>query len=238
MSEFKSSDFRGLYARFQAPITKLDCGKRCAPYNESGQPFCCDTRHAVPTAYQAEWEYLKAHTDMWRRFDSGNPSENAELESEVPPGQVLIACQGADLCQRSFRSLVCRSFPFFPYFNEDLEFIGLSYYWEYEDRCWVISNLNAVTPEYLREFVDAYDALFERYPDEEETFCAHSYQMRLVFASRKRTIPLLHRDGGCCKISPKTGKLKRVSADELPKFGPYQVAALLPFPEELAEENL
>lgn len=231
----KPDDFARLYARFQAPITRLDCGKKCAPYNETGQPFCCDTRHAVPTAYHAEWEYLQAHTDMWRRFDSGSQQENAELEQEVPPGQVLIACQGADLCQRSFRSLVCRSFPFFPYFDENTEFIGLSYYWEYEDRCWVISNLGAVTPEYLAEFIAAYDLLFDRYPDEEETFCAHSYQMRLVFSQRRRMIPLLHRQGGAYKISPRTGKLKRVAPHLLPKFGPYQVADLLPFPEDETE---
>lgn len=237
MSGFNHNDFRALYARFQAPITKLDCGKKCAPYNESGQPFCCDTRHAVPTAYHAEWEYLKAHTDMWRRFESGDPAEDAALQAEVPPGQILIACQGADLCQRNFRSLVCRSFPFFPYFNEQLEFIGLSYYWEYEDRCWVISNLDAVTGEYLSEFIAAYDGLFAAYPDEEETFCAHSYQMRLVSSSRRRTIPLLHRNGGIYKISPRTGGMKPARLSSLPKFGPYQVADLLPFPEDLLDEG-
>jgi len=232
MSKMKPDDFQALYSRFQKPITRLDCGSKCAPYNENGVPFCCDTRHAVPTAYQAEWEYLREHTDLWRPYDSGKPNENERLQQETPTGQVLLACLGAELCQRSFRSLVCRSFPFFPYFNEDCEFIGLSYYWEYEDRCWVISNLDAVTPEYRAEFIEAYDTLFERYPDEEENFSAHSYQLRLVFTQQRRRIPLLHRDGSAYKISPRTGKMQRTTPDQLPKFGPYKIAAELPFPDE------
>ena len=42
--------------------------------------------------------------------------------------------------------------------------LGLSYYWEYEDKCWVISNLHLVTEEYKQQFLTAFEIIFERIP--------------------------------------------------------------------------
>jgi hypothetical protein len=232
------ADFADLYSRFQAPIAALDCGSKCAPYNERGVPFCCDTRHAVPTAYPAEWAYLQANTDLWHPFGSG-PGEAgqapaaARLQAQAPAGHALIACLGHTQCQRGFRSIVCRAFPFFPYLSRAGEFLGLSYYWEYEDRCWVISNLRAVSPEYRLEFILAYDWLFEHLPEERETFRHHSNVMRQIFGRKRRSIPLLHRNGQAYKVTPRNGRLRRVAVESLPKFGPYRLAAALPFPEEV-----
>lgn len=233
MSGSKLLEFPALYAGFDAPITAFNCGDKCAPYNENGVPFCCDHRHAVPTAYQAEWEYLQANTDLWHEWESNDPVETAALRKQTPDGQVLIGCRGAAACQRGFRSVTCRAFPFFPYFNTNGEFIGLSYYAEYEDRCWVISNLQLVSPTYRAEFIRAYDALFEQMPEERDNFSYHSKLTRRLFARQGRSVPLLHRNGGSYKISPRTGRMRRVSTDSLPKFGPYKIAAELPFPDEL-----
>jgi hypothetical protein len=181
---------------------------------------------------------LQASTDLWHPFGSG-PGEaalaedDARLRAQTPDGQVLIACLGHTLCQRGFRSIVCRSFPFFPYLNREGEFLGLSYYWEYEDRCWVINNLQVVTPEYRAEFVAAYDQLFERVPAERENFHYHSRVMREIFGRRRRALPLLHRNGLTYKVAPATGRLRRVSPERLPKFGPYRVADELKFPDEI-----
>ncbi len=238
MPAFQPGEFARLYARFRSPIAALDCGSRCAPYNENGVPFCCDTRHAVPTAYTAEWEYLQANTDLWRRWEADDlpettrQAETTRLQAQTPAGQVLIACLGHTACQRDFRSLTCRAFPFFPYLDREGEFLGLSYYWEYEDRCWVISHLEQVTPEYLREFLSTYDLLFERVPQERENFRHHSSVMRRILGRRRRAIPLLHRNGGTYKITPSTGRRRRVPPESLPKFGPYRIAEALPFPEE------
>jgi hypothetical protein len=180
---------------------------------------------------------LQASTDLWHPFGSG-PGEAAlaedaaRLKAQTPDDQVLIACLGHTLCQRSFRSIVCRSFPFFPYLNREGEFLGLSYYWEYEDRCWVISNLAVVSAEYRGEFIAAYDWLFEHKPGEKDNFRHHSGVMRQVFGRRGRAIPLLHRNGQAYKVTPRNSRLRRVPIDSLPKFGPYQIAALLPFPGE------
>ncbi len=225
-------EYSDFYAKFPTPISTLDCGKKCAPYNENGVPFCCDTHHAVATAYQDEWQYLQTHTGLWRLWQGKDPGETARLRDQAPANQVLVVCLGASLCQRNYRTLTCRAFPFFPYITLEGQFIGLSYYWKYEDRCWVISNLSRVTPEYQANFIGAYDELFERKPQEKESFRAYSTNMRRVFARRRRAIPLLHRNGHAYKISPRSGGMRRVRLELLPKFGPYRIADLLPFPGE------
>ncbi len=233
MSVVQADFFKEIYTRFDAPIARLNCGDRCAPYNEQNVSFCCDTRHAVPTAYTPEWDYLQANTDLWHRWQSENPRQKQDLEAQTPAGQVLIECKGHLLCQRGYRSLTCRAFPFFPYITLQGEFIGLSYYWDYEDRCWVISNLQEVSAEYRMEFIAAYSRLFEQLPEEKENFHYHSGRMRQIFGRRRRAIPLLHRNGGFYKVAPRNGRMRRIRPEDLPKFGPYRIAAELPFPDEI-----
>ena len=115
-------EIRTLYANFDAPIAAFDCGEKCAPYNEGGKPFCCDICHAVPTGYKSEWEYLRKSTDLWREWTAEvctDTLEEAEeerkrLEEETPARMKLMECLGPDQCQRDFRALTCRQFPFFP----------------------------------------------------------------------------------------------------------------------------
>ena len=222
------TDIGQLYAAFDAPIAAFDCGQKCAPYNH-GVPFCCDTCHAVPTAYPAEWDYLQANTDLWHRWQAETPAETTRLQREAGPELVLIECQGHERCQRDFRSLVCRAFPFFPYFDSRGRLLGLSYYWEYEDRCWVISNLQIVGHTYRQQFIQAYETIFEKLPGERDTFRFHSAEMRRVFRKRRRTIPLLHRNGQAYKISPASERMRRVPPASFPKHGPYEIADMLPF---------
>jgi hypothetical protein len=232
MSEARTISFSEWYARFKSPMTALDCGEKCAPYNENSEPFCCDTHNAVPTAFQEEWQYLQANTELWHAWQADDPSLTARLQAQTPPGQVLIACLGASLCQRNYRALTCRAFPFFPYISSGGNFIGLSYYWDYEDRCWVISNLDKVSLQYRADFVAVYDELFENKPQEKETYNHFSAMMRRTFASRRRAIPLLHRNGSTYKLSPSKETMRRVRKESLPKYGPYQISDQLPFPGE------
>lgn len=225
------------YSAFDSPITRLDCGQKCAPYNVNRTPFCCDITHAVPTAYLPEFDYLQANTDLWHRWASPEEGDQATLERETPVGQVLIACKGAAFCERNFRTITCRSFPFFPYISRDRKFLGLSVYWEYEDRCWVISNLEKVLPGYIQEFTAAYERLFSLKPSEFDNFSFHSTMMRRIFGRRKRSIPLLHRNGYAYKITPRNGRMRRVPASRLPKHEPFATAARLPFLDELDEVN-
>jgi hypothetical protein len=233
MSNPNPVDFLAVYANFHQAISDIDCGKKCAAYNQHGVPFCCDTRHAVPSAYTLEWEYLRTHTDLWHLWQARKEKETDRLLAQTPKGQVLIECKGYTDCQRQFRSLSCWAFPFFPYITVKGEFIGISYYWEYEDRCWVISHLEQVTSNYIQEFVAVYEIIFKAYPEEKEAFRYHSSMMRRLFSRWKRAIPLLHRNGGVYKISPGTGSKRKISVHSLPKFGSYRIAAKLVFPDEV-----
>lgn len=233
MKEFDPAEFREIYAGFDAPIAALNCGNRCAPFNERGVPFCCDTRHAVPSAYQSEWIYLQENTDLWHPWQGHTLRETEEITAQAPDGQVLIACKGHLECQRDFRSLTCRAFPFFPYLTRAGDFIGLSCYWEYEDRCWVISNFEIVEQTYLEQFIATFDLIFGRIPGEREVFRYFSSRMRRVFGRRRRAIVVLHRNGHFYKISPHNGRMRRIPASRLPKFGVYQVVSDLPFPDEV-----
>ena len=233
MPEAEHSDFTSLYASFDVPITAKDCGVKCAPYNEYGVAFCCDTNHAIPTAYREEWNYLQSSTNLWHLWEDVDPDETKRVRAEAPEGQILIECLGHKLCQRSFRSMTCRAFPFFPYITIGNEFVGLTYYWEYEDRCWAINHLDAVASAYAQAFVIAYEWVFENFPEELGNFRFNSILMRRIFGRQKRTITLLHRDGSSCMVTPKDGTLERVDLADLPKYGPYKVATLMPFPYEI-----
>lgn len=225
-------EFETLYSRFNAPIASLDCGERCGPNNERGVPFCCDVRHTIPSAYDLEWEYLRSHTDLWDLWEPDDENEYQELANQVPDGHKLITCLGHQLCQREYRSLTCRSFPFFPYITRDGEFIGLSCYWEYEDRCWVISNLHIVSSQYRTQFIDLYDCLFDSLPNEFLNFKQFSMTMRRSFGRKRRTIPVLHRNGYSYKITPRSGRMRRTPVEKFPKYGVYKISDKLPFADE------
>jgi hypothetical protein len=232
MSKATSLDFAALYTSFEAPISIFDCGNKCAPYNEYGVPFCCDTAHAIPTAFTTEWAYLAESTDLWHLWEDIDPEETERLLADTPDGQVLIECLGHKYCQRKFRSITCRAFPFFPYVSKVGEFLGLSYYWEYEDRCWIINHLQVITLEYVREFVMTYARIFDKWPHELENFQYHAMVMRRVFGRQHRKIPLVHRDGSFYEVTTKDGTLNSIDPASLPKFGDYAIAAEMPFPDE------
>ena len=218
-------DMRRLYDRFNASVTRLDCGRKCSPFNSGGKPFCCDICHAVPAAHDEEWQFLRKSTDLWHSW-SGNECTGSDDESslmeETPEGMILLECKGPSLCQRSFRALSCRQFPFFPYVTDDYRFIGLAIEWEFEDRCWVISNLHRVEQSYRAQFIALHDALFAQRQDIFDNYAFHSERIRELFAMRRRRIPVLHRNGFDYLVSPMNGRLTRVASNRFPRFGPYK----------------
>lgn len=220
MAKVLPEHFAELYRRFQASISRHDCGRWCAPLN-GGSPICCSTQDAVPIVHRAEWKLLKSRTDLWRPFKPYDANTRNIVDS-LHHSNCAIECKGAAFCERDNRSLACRAFPFFPYIDKHGDFIGLSYYWDFEDRCWVISNMQIVEAEFLKEFVAAYEYLFSFDPDEFDTYKSHSANMRRVFSRRRQPIPLIGREGGFFKVMPKTAKVLPITAAELPKYGPYK----------------
>jgi len=218
---------RELYDRFDSPVISLDCGRKCALHNPDGKPFCCDICYAVPAVYKSEWKYLKPNTDLWRKWRGNecgdiSPGAIAQLKGNTPNSMVLLACLGPSQCRRNFRALSCRQFPFFPYVTSEYRFVGLAYEWEFEEQCWVISNMPRVTRKYREEFVQTYDHLFTMFQDEFENYAFHSERMREEFIRRKRRISLLHRNGNAYLISPSSERMQLISPEDLPKFGPYR----------------
>ena len=224
--------FENLYSRFSSPITEIDCGGFCSVLNETGKPFCCDITHSVPTAFHSEYEYLKVHTNLWRNLESDDVENYPEIIKQLPDGQRALVCLGHQQCVRKYRTITCRTFPFFPYIAKNNDFLGLSYYWEYEDRCWVINNLEVVTINFREEFVSLYVFLFNKYPSEWESFSAYSGEMRNEFSKMHRAIPLLHRNGYFYKISPISERMRRVKSYDFPKYHEYKIIAEMPFPDE------
>lgn len=135
---------------------------------------------------------------------------------------VLLACLGADQCQRPYRALSCRQFPFFPYITDDFRFLGLTYEWEFEHKCWLISNLHRVSNTYRQEFIQTFDDLFSHWPQEMEHYANQAEHMREVFSAKRRRIPILHRNGGCYLLSPGSERIRRVCLEKLAKFGVYR----------------
>ena len=219
-------NIRQTYDRFDVPVTAVDCGRMCAPHNPTNKPFCCDICEAVPAAYHQEWAYLQEHTDLWHAWRGDEcvqkPEDPTELLAETPEHMVLLACQGPEHCQRDYRAMSCRQFPFFPYVTSDYRFVGLAYAWQFESSCWVISHLDAVTEAYRREFVAVYDEIFALWQEEFESYAICSEEAREYFTAQKRRLPLLHRNGGIYLVSPASERMRRVRPEQLRRFGPYR----------------
>ncbi len=213
------NDFEKIYNMFSANIAKkLDCGKICAPLN-NGQPACCTTENAIPIVEKEEWKLLKSRTDLWKRFKPFDKASK-KIVDELPSDTCAVECKGASLCERDNRSLACRSFPFFPYFDSKGTLLGLTCYWEFEDRCWVISNLHVVEKQFVSEMIRAYEFLFKKDVDQREAFIDESKRMRKVFSRRNEPIQLISRKMEYLMILPKS-KGRVIKTDAL-SFIPYK----------------
>lgn len=218
--------FRTIYDLFDAPVTDMDCGEECAKHHPAGIPFCCDICHAVPVAYRSEWQYLQTHSSLWHEWRGDECPEDEtdplELRAQTPDHLCLLACQGVSACQRNYRAVSCRQFPFVPYLTADFRFIGMTYDWSFTSSCWVISHLDRVLPAYREGFFTAFDHLFETWLEDMESYIDLSEEIREHYQQLHQRIPLLHRDGRDYWISPKSGRLTLCSASQFPRFSPYQ----------------
>jgi hypothetical protein len=213
------------------PLCEIDCGLKCGPYNDYGVPICCDINQVVPAAFELEWEYLKDQTDFWSPWKSSNP-HFYDLEEEVQNGQVLIQCQGYQECQRDYRTLTCRAFPFFPYLDSKDTLSGMAYFPEFRSGCWIISNLDVVSQPYKEAFQGTFQELFAIYPDylkDHADFCRY---IREQAAEEHKKIVMLGFYGGAFLVDPLTEEKIQVEYKELSAFGPFEITRELRFPGE------
>ncbi|SKA24388.1 hypothetical protein SAMN02745126_04399 [Enhydrobacter aerosaccus] len=215
----KARDFAELYAGFRSNISRFDCGRKCAPLN-GGSPLCCSTQHAVPVVHKVEFEYLKPRTDIWTKF---KPYDYAtrQIVNELTSDCMAIECKGARFCERDNRTIACRGFPFYPYLTRQKEFVGLGTYWVFEDRCWMMSNIELVDKKFVQEFVATYESIFKLDPSEFTTYVDFSATARRVYSRWKREIPLLSREGKLMIVEPSTGNIRPGTKKDYPKITPF-----------------
>jgi hypothetical protein len=188
----EQEDVKRIYRAFHQPVVEFDCGRKCAEIN-GGVPICCDDSHAIPVLYRSEMMYLRKKTDLWRSFRAYDAHER-EMASELPGDQCFARCKGHEHCERENRSFSCRTFPFFPYFTKDRTFFGLSYYWEYRGRCWILERHDLVRPDFVDGFVRAWEIIFEKKPDEADFFHTFSAVCRSAHTRMKRSFVVVGRD--------------------------------------------
>ncbi|MFL2771609.1 MAG: hypothetical protein ACJZ9F_11435 [Rhodospirillaceae bacterium] len=216
-----TKDFKKIYNMFSASIsTKLDCGKICAPLND-GIPVCCSTENAIPIVEKEEWDLLKSRSDLWKLFVPFDKASK-KIVKELPNTTCAVECKGAAFCERENRSLACRSFPFFPYFTKEGELIGLACYWAFEDRCWVISNMQVAEKKFVTEMIEAYEYLFDKDEEQYEAYYDESATMRRVYSRRNEPIQIIGRDMEYLMVLPKSkGRIIPTKASAFRPFGPF-----------------
>ena len=212
-------NFKYIYDNFSSSISrKIDCGRFCSPLN-GGVPVCCSTENAIPIVEKEEWKLLKSRTDMWSNFKPADKASKKIVE-ELPKGTCAVECKGAALCERENRSLACRSFPFFPYLKSSGDLVGLACYWEFDDRCWVISNLHIVEKKFVEEMIFAYEYLFKKDEDQYEAYLDESSRMRRVFSKKNQPIQLIGRNMEYLLVLPKSKG--RIVPTDISAFNPYK----------------
>ena len=230
--------FEDLYKLFSEPLTDLDCGKKCGPYNDYGVPVCCDIQILVPAAYEEEWAYLQKTTDLWHLWQSHQGNDPVDLQEELQSGQVTLECLGYPRCQRPYRSITCRAFPFYPYLSSGGEFSGLAYYRDFRDQCWIISNLEVVSQDYKEEFQGAYQKLFEVYPETRTEFLEFSAYMREKSSRTGEDLIVVGFSGLFYLVNPSTEELSEINPDDLESYGPFKIAKELVFPDEMKDPTI
>lgn len=135
-------------------------------------------------------------------------------------------------CQRDFRTLTCRAFPFYPYLDNQGAFLGLATYPEFRFGCWILSNLEVVSQEYKLAFRWAFQQVFERYPDYRLNFIEYSQAERENAAEDGNKVLLLDFAGDAYQVDPRTEKKYPVQYKDLRAFGPFEVTRDLKFPDE------
>ena len=215
--------FRKVFEFFNASVMHADCGEQCAPLN-GGTPVCCDTTNAIPIMQVSEWKHLRTRSNMWRSFKA-HDAATLKITEELSSTCKAVECRGAANCERDNRSLACRTFPFFPYFTKEGKILGLSYYWNFEDRCWVISNMASVKQDFIDEFLRAFEILFEDDLEERQVYADYSANMRRVFSRWKRPIPVIGRNREYYLIKPKGTGIQVVTANKMPAFKPFTTKA-------------
>jgi len=187
----------------------------------AANPYAATPSSPSPSALSKSGRFLNRAAKMWHSYKPRDEAER-KVKEALPRYCKMMECNGASRCERDNRALSCRAFPFFPYVTKEYEFVGLTYYWTFEETCWVISNLQVVDKGFVSEFISTFDYIFRKVADELEIFRDHSASMRRVFSRRGTRIPLIGRDANYYEVLPKTGEIQPTKVEAFEKFGVYK----------------
>ena len=178
-------DWQKIYNFFTAAVCDFDCGKLCAPDND-GLPACCINKIHEPIIFADELKWLRTRTDLWQQRPALTKREKKEAE-EIEDYIKYANCRGIAHCQRRFRSLTCRFFPFEPYFDEKDRFVGLTYLYRAEDSCPLIGNRKIkINQRYINQSIRVWREIMAVYPREMDLYIDESRKLRRQFKLQDR----------------------------------------------------
>ena len=175
----------------------------------------------MPVVHKVEFDLLKTRTDLWSKFKPYDYATKQIVEPSSPATAWPSTARARGICERDNRTIACRGFPFYPYLTRQKEFVGIGTYWVFEDRCWMMSNLEIVDRAFVEQFIATYEALFIKDPSEFTTYVDFSASARRVYSRWKREIPLLGRQGELLIVEPSTGDIRPGSKKDFPKVAPF-----------------
>lgn len=168
---------------------QLDCGELCAPEND-GVPFCCDCDWLIPVMYENEYAYLKKKTNLWRRFRPRTQHEKNIIE-QTDDSTVFGDCLGHEECDRRFRSVSCRIFPFEPYLDLEGNLLGLTYSYRLDTECPIYNKPKLVSKRFITDQLRMWEYIFRKDPSEKELYREQSIQIRRYCSRKKKPLYVL-----------------------------------------------
>jgi len=186
-------ELRWVYSNFPGTPTTYDCGEKCR-HDNGGIPCCCDREYAVPIIYTSERDWLLKHSTLWHRFRAKDECEK-EIVKDLDDDNVPATCQGVKKCEREWRSICCRIFPYYPYFDDGENIVGLIYNDVLGDKCWLHDRPEDVNKEYVIQSMEVWELIFIKIPTEMVQFVDHSKQVRRTYSRKGKPILIITPDG-------------------------------------------
>lgn len=164
-----AAQWQQLYALLQEPMIDFDCGTLCAPGN-GGIPVCCDEKLTKPVLFRGELTWHQQTSDFWQ------PVTESE---ELGPEEVYASCPGCNKCDRSLRALVCRTYPFEPFLDEEGALLGLTFNYYEAGRCPLLVKKDLVlNPQYILNSLLFWDFVFQHDEEQYELYMDNSDDLR------------------------------------------------------------
>jgi len=176
--KLKEKDFIYFYKLLNIPATNFDCGLYCSNNNN---PICCDQSKVIPVLYKNEFKYLEK-SKMWKKFIP-KTKRDYYLYNSCGEDEIMANCQGSLNCIREYRSLICRTFPFYPYIDKNKNFLGLTYNYEFDNKCILISKPYLINKTFIQKSIKLWTIVFSKDINE---FYAYQEVSRKIEKNRKK----------------------------------------------------